>query len=440
MRLCDLRPRGLSPIYAPRMTVPSAFRRFALAAALAAVALPAAAQEQRIVAVVNDEIISNFDMDSRIALSLTSTGAADTPEIRQSMRAQMLRQLIDERLQIQEAKRLGASVPRADLEGALKRIEDANRMPAGALQQVLARAGVPIVALERQIEASLAWQRLVVGRLRAQIEISRDEVDEALARYTQGEPVVEYLLSEIFIAIDNPEQEDDARRTTEDLAARIQARTLPLPVAAQQFSQAASASDGGDIGWVQSGQFDDEIEKALAETEPGRLTPPIRTPAGYYLYAMRERRVLAPASPDDARVDIAQIVFPVPGGSSPADRDAIRALADTVRETVEGCADLERVADELRVPPPVRVADVRVGDLAAAQRDRIRPLKVGETTEPVATDAGFGMAMVCVRNEPQSNLPTASDVEDNLVRQRLDNAARRYLRDLRRVAVVDIRA
>lgn len=422
------------------MPSPAALFRFAVFAALAAAASPAASQEQRIVAVVNDEIISNFDIDSRIGLTLVSTGATDTPEIRQSMRAQMLRQLIDERLQIQEAKRLGASVPRADIEGALKRIEESNRMPTGALKQFLGRSDVPIVALERQIEASLAWQRLVLGRLRAQIEISRDEVDEALARYTQGEPVVEYLLSEIFIAIDNPDQEDDARRTAEDLAARIQSRALPLTVAAQQFSQAASASDGGDIGWVQRGQFDEEIEKVLAETEPGRLTPPIRTPAGFYLYAMRERRVLAPASPDDARVDIAQIVFPVPAGASPADRDAVRALAETVRETVEGCADLERVADELRVPPPVRVAEIRIGDLAAAQRDRIRPLKVGETTEPVATEAGFGMAMVCVRNEPQSNLPTATDIEDNLIRQRLDNAARRYLRDLRRVAVVDIRA
>jgi peptidyl-prolyl cis-trans isomerase SurA len=86
------------------------------------------------------------------------------------------------------------------------------------------------------------------------------------------------------------------------------------------------------------------------------------------------------------------------------------------------------------------VPEVRVGDLAASTRDRIRPLKVGESTEPTASDGGFGMAMVCVRTEPQSNLPTAADIEDNLIRQRLDNAARRYLRDLRRVAVVDIRA
>ncbi len=417
-------------------------RRFAISAAAFAMFAfsTAGAQEQRIVAVVNDDIVSNFDIDGRISLTLVSTGAPDTPDSRQRMRPQILRQLIDERIQIQEAKRLGLTIPKSEIEAAIRRIEEANKLPAGGLDQIFRRAGVPRSAMDRQIEASMVWQRLVTGRLRSQIEVSRDEVDEALARYTQGEPVTEYLLSEIFIAIDNPDQEEDVRRSVDDLVKQLVSGAIPFPVAAQQFSQAASASEGGDIGWVQRGQFDPETEEVLAATEAGRMTLPIRSPSGFYLYGMREKRVLAPASPDDARVDIAQIVFPLPAGATPADRDSVMALVETVRETVQGCADLERVATELRVPAPVRVPEVRIGDLAAATRDRIRPLKVGETTEPTASEGGIGMAMVCVRTEQQSTLQTATDIEDNLIRQRLDNAARRYLRDLRRVAVVDIRA
>ena len=423
------------------MIMTTELRRFALSAAVALLAFsPVLAQEQRIVAVVNDDIVSNFDIDGRIALTLISTGAPDSPDIRQRMRAQILRQLIDERIQIQEAKRLGLTIPKTEIDDAIKRIEQSNKLTPGGLDRILRGAGVPRSAMDRQIEATMAWQRLVNGRLRSQIEVSRDEVDEALARYTQGEPVTEYLLSEIFVAIDNPDQEDDVRRTVDDLVKQLVSGAIPFAVAAQQFSQAASAADGGDIGWVQRGQFDPATEDILATTEPGRMTQPIRSPSGYYLYGMRDKRVLAPASPDDARVDIAQIVLPVPADATPADRDSVIALAETIRETVQGCADLERAASEMRVPAPVREPEVRVGDLAASTRDRIRPLKVGETTEPTVTDGGIGMAMVCVRTEPQSNLPTAADIEDNLIRQRLDNAARRYLRDLRRVAVVDIRA
>lgn len=411
-----------------------------LACALILAGTAARAQEQRIAAVVNDDIVSTYDIDSRIGLTILSTGSPNTPETRQRLRPQILRQIIDERIQLQEAKRLGLTIPRTEIEEAFKRLETANRLPPGGLEQIFRQAGVPRSTMEKQIEAGMAWQRLVSGRLRAQIEVSREEVDEVVAKYTKGEPVTEYLLSEIFIPIDNPDQEDEVRRNVDDLIARLGSGAIPFPVAAQQFSQAASAMEGGDIGWIEKDQLDPEAEGVITAAGPGKMTPAIRTAAGFYIYGIRDQRTLKAASPEDARVDIAQITFPVPEGTSAADRGAIEALAQTVRETVEGCADLDRVAGELRVPPPVRIADVRIGDLAPAMRDRIKSLKVGEASEPAQEGNGYGYVMVCVRTEPQSNVPTAGDVEENLTRQRLDNAARRYLRDLRRVAVVDIRA
>jgi len=417
-----------------------AVRRFALAAALLlAGAAPLAAQEQRIIAVVNTEIVSNFDIDSRIALNFATIQGGASPEARERVRPQVLRQLIDERIQVQEGKRLGVSVSKREIDAQVARLERANGLPPGAVDQILRRAGSSRTALERQIEASIAWGRIVAGRLRPQIEVSQEEIQETLARYSEGEPVTEYLLAEIFLSIDNPDQEAEVERNAEELIARLKGG-LPFPVAAQQFSQAASSNEGGDIGWVQKGQFDEPIEEVLASLEADQVSMPIKTPSGFYIYAMREKRVLAPASPDDALIEIAQMVFPLPPGAAQSDRETVLALAETVRETVEGCADLERVAQELRVPAPTRLAEVRIGDLAADARARIRPLKVGEMTEPAPAPGGVGMTMLCVRQEPKSNLPSAGDIEENLIRQRIDNAARRYLRDLRRVAVIDIRA
>jgi peptidyl-prolyl cis-trans isomerase SurA len=418
--------------------------RFALptlmaAALLIAVGAPLGAQEQRIIAVVNTDIVSNFDIDSRIALNFATVQGGASQETRERVRPQVLRQLIDERIQVQEAKRLGVTVAKREIDAQVARLERNNNLPPGAVEQILRRAGSSRSALERQIEASIAWGRIVAGRLRPQIEVSQEEIDETLARYSQGEPVTEYLLAEIFLSIDNPDQEAETERNAEELIARLQSG-LPFPAAAQQFSQAASANEGGDIGWVQKGQFEDAIEQVLASLDAGQVTLPIKTPSGIYIYAMREKRVLAPASPDDALVEIAQMVFPLPLGAAQSDRETTLALAETVRETVEGCADLERVAQELRVPAPTRLAEVRIGDLAADARARIRTLKVGEMTDPAPAPGGVGMTMLCVRQEPQSNLPSASDIEENLIRQRIDNAARRYLRDLRRVAVIDIRA
>lgn len=397
---------------------------------------PAAAQDQRIVAVVNEDIVTSFDIETRLALMLIGAGGLDSSETRERLRPQILRQLIDERIQMQEARRLGLTISRAELDDFLRRIEQNNNLPAGGLDRVLRQAGATRSALERQIESMQSWQRVVNARLRPQIEIGRDEVQEVLRRYTGGEPVQEYLLAEIFLAVDSPDQEEEVRQRFDDIMSQLRAGT-PFPQLAQRYSQAASAAEAGDIGWIERGTLDDEIEKALENAQPGALAGPARIAGGFYLYILRDRRTIAAPTPEDARVDLAQVVFPA---ASPDEREAARALAEMVRETVQGCADLDRVAREARVPAPQRVSELRVGDLAPDMRARVLPLGVGDTTETFATDRGIAVAMVCVRQDAPSNLPSETDIEEGLGRQRLENAARRYLRDLRRVAVVDIRA
>jgi peptidyl-prolyl cis-trans isomerase SurA len=367
---------------------------------------------------------------------MMGAGPADTPDARTRMRAQVLRQLIDERIQTQEARRLGLSLPRAELDKILRSIEQANNLPQGGLERALRQGGVPLVALERQIEATQSWQRVVSARLRPTVEVGRDEVEDVLRRYQTGEPVQEFQLSEIFLAVDQPDQEDEVRERMEDIIAQLR-RGVPFAVLAQQYSQAASAGDQGDIGWVERETLDPEVSPAIAAAQRGQLVGPVRVAAGFYLYAMRDSRVIAPPRPEDARVDLAQLVFPA---ANPAEREAAKALAEMVRETVQGCADLDRVATEAKIPEPQRIADLRVGDLTPDMRARVKDLGVGESTEVFNTDRGEAVAMICVRTEAQSNVPTETDIEDNLARQRIENAARRYLRDLRRVAVVDIRA
>ncbi len=115
---------------------------FALAAALMAVPVaPLGAQEQRIIAVVNTDIVSNFDVDSRIALNFATIQGGASPEARERVRPQVLRQLIDERIQVQEAKRLGVTVPKRDIDAQIARLERANNLPAGAVDQILRRHG-----------------------------------------------------------------------------------------------------------------------------------------------------------------------------------------------------------------------------------------------------------------------------------------------------------
>lgn len=403
-----------------------------------ALAAPASAQSnaQKIVAVVNDEVISALDITNRMRLTMVSSGLPDNVEIRKRLEPQILRGLIDEKLQVQEATRLNVGVTDEDIEGAIGRIEQSNRMRKGQLSELLTKANVPRQALEQQLRAGIAWQKLIQRRLRAEVTINEEEVQEVLDRIKSKQGSPEFLLSEIFLPIDNPDQEDEVRQNAMNLIQQMQ-RGTSFPAIAQQFSQAASAANGGDIGWVQEGQLDEELETAVKQLRPGEVTPPTRTPGGFYVYGLRGKRTIAGASPDEAVLTLTQLILPARNASEA--RSSMQ-LASTLRESVNGCAELTKAAREARVPPPPEPQRLRLGDVNPQIRDKIRTLKAGEASEPLRAGNAVVLLMACTREDAPSGLPSNEDVQEGLLRQRLDLLARRYLRDLRRQAYVDIRA
>jgi peptidyl-prolyl cis-trans isomerase SurA len=421
------------------MFVRLSFAALAFFACLAAASLHLHAQEtQRIAAVVNDEVISVYDLINRTRLAILSAGLPDTIETRRRLRPQVLRALIDERIQVQEAQRQNISASPEEMEAAVARIEENNRMPRGGLEQVIRRAGIEWSAVQAQVRTNLLWQKLVNRRLRNTLQIGDDEIDEQLERIRAAQGTPEFLLGELFLSVDTPDQEEEVRQAAMGLIDQLR-HGAPFPELARQFSQSASAATGGDIGWVQGSTLEDDIAKAVADTPPGRVTQPIRSVGGYYIYVVRQRRTIAAASPNDAQVSLVQMLLPLEAGAGPAERQSQEQLAEQVRESVSGCADLARVAQELGVPPPADPQKLRVGDIAPRIREIISPLKVGEASAPIRIEQGLLMLMVCVREEAPGNMPSREDISENLLRQRLDLLSRRYLRDLRRAAFVDVR-
>ncbi len=398
-------------------------------------ALPAAAQ-QRIAALVNDEVISVLDIENRVRLIMVTSGMVDSPDTRQRLRGQALRGLVEEKLQLQEAARLGVFANDREVADAIDRIEQANRLPKGQLATILSQAGLGLPALEQQIRPAIAWQKLLQRRIRAQIHVADEEIDELLERLKARQGAPEFLVSEIFLPLDNPEQEEDVRQTGLSLIQQMQ-RGTPFPAIAQQFSRSASASAGGDLGWVQEGQLDPELEAVIKELKPGEVTLPVRTPGGFYIFGLRNRRQPTAPTPDDAVLALTQLVFPA---RTAQELGAAQQLAQSARTTIADCASLARLANELRIAAPAEPRSLRLGDVNPAIRDAVRPLRAGQTTEPIRAGDTLVVRVVCARQDPPSALPSREDAEDILVRQRLQLLARRYLRDLRRQANVEIRS
>src|SRR5215813_6655295 len=245
--------------------------------------------ETRIAAVVNDEVISVADLQSRIKMVMLSSNFADSPETRQRIAAQVLRTIVDEKLQMQEAKRQNVTATEDEIKKGVSQIEKQNNMQSGQLDAVLKAHGIDRAALVDQLTASIVWAKLV-RRLVAQSNVvSDEEIDDASKRIKESADEPQSRVAEIFLAVDNPAQEDEMRRLAEKLSEQMRSGAR-FSAVAQQFSQSATAAVGGDIGWIRPDQLAPEIGKAVAQLRPGQLSQPIRSGGGFYLLLVLERR------------------------------------------------------------------------------------------------------------------------------------------------------
>jgi peptidyl-prolyl cis-trans isomerase SurA len=412
---------------------------FLLVSILAAAGNPAAAQRvQRIAAIVNDEVVSVYDLESRMHLIIASSGLQPTEQLRERLTRQVLRGLVDERLRLQEAKRRNVPVTSSNLERAVTLIEEQNRLSKGGLDEFMKKNGIPRDTMMDQLRAQIAWSKLVNRQLRPRITIGDDEIDETLARIKERQGELEYRISEILLTVDRPEQDAEIRRTAGRLVDELR-KGARFAAVAQQFSQAASASTGGDLGWIQAGALGEELAKRVPAMKEGEIVGPFATPGGIQVIRLDGKRRAHEASEDDVSVTLNQIMLPLPRDASPETLEAQTDFARTISTTVSGCADMARAAKEANIPGSPELGKLRLRDLSPTIRSAIQGLAVDKPSEPVKTPAGIAVLMVCDREEPENTLPKREEIETRLLETRLGMMARRYMRDLRNAAVVDLR-
>jgi len=405
---------------------------------LLALVAGARAQETRISAIVNDDVVSLSDLANRIQLVIRSSNLPDNQTTRDRVSAQVLRSLIDEKLELQEAKRLNVTVSQDDINQALGRIEQQNNMPKGGLDQYLAQAGISRASLVDQLTASLAWGKLVRNRLLQEVTISDEEISDELKRMKENAGVPQNRVSEIFLAVDDPRQDAEVKHAAERLIDQIRGGTR-FAIVAQQFSQSPTAAVGGDVGWVTPEQLPPQLGEAIQKMKPGEMSYPIRTTAGYYLLYLLDRKAPGQADPGQTVLSLVEVVLPLASSASPTEQQQVMAQAQEITSTAKSCGELAKIGRD-RAPESSReIPEIKAADLPAGLRDAVLKLGVAEASKPLPFGGGIGVVMVCDRKEPANALPSREEVQELLARQRLDALARRYLRDLRRSAYVDIR-
>jgi len=405
----------------------------------AGLATAAGGQEsQNIAAVVNDEIISAYDLEQRVTLALVSSGAPNTEEQRARARESVLRGLIDETLQMQAAKSKGVEIPDQEVSDAVGRIAEGNNIPPDQFTAFLGQAGVARRTLEQQIRTQLAWQKVVGKELGPRIAVGQESIDEAInrAKANIGQP--EVLISEIFLAVDATVDEPKVKHQAEDIVKEVRGGS-PFRLLARQYSQATTAATGGDLGWVGPGQLPEDVEKAISRMQTATVSDPIRAGGGYYIIGLRDKRQVSSFDPTLVKLDLKQIIMPIAPPEDQAASDATLAEAKKVVAEIRGCGDLTSVAKRHGGSAKDEPGKVTLADVQGTYRNLIEPLGAGQAGAPAKNGSAYQIIVVCSRENPTTSGPSRDTITDQLEQSQLNMLSRRYLRDLRRDATIETR-
>ncbi|HEX8389311.1 MAG TPA: peptidylprolyl isomerase, partial [Sphingomonas sp.] len=247
-------------------------------------------------AIVNETVITGTDVDQRIALIEAANNTKIAGEDRDRLKLQVLRQLIDETLQIQEAKAAEITITQAELDQSFTRIAANFKQQPAQFREFLRQAGSSERSMRRQIEGELAWQRYLRRRVEPFVAVGDLEVKSILDRLEQSKGTTEYNVREIYLSAPGGREAEvaaNARRVIEELRKGQQ----PFDYFARNFSEATTRSTGGDLGWVRGETLPSELAQAVAEMQPGQVAGPIEVPGGFSILFLADKRQVLTADP-----------------------------------------------------------------------------------------------------------------------------------------------
>ncbi|PZP55969.1 MAG: rotamase [Micavibrio aeruginosavorus] len=249
-----------------------------------------AAGNEGIAVVVNSDAITNSDVDERMKMIAASTGIANNPDMMDKLRPQIIDMLVDEELKMQEARALKIKVSKAEIDGGFEEIAKNNNIPAEQFRQMIEKSGIRMSTMNDQIEAQIAWGKVVAAKIRPKVEVSDSDIDSEIDKLKAKMGQAQYRVAQIYLPVNDAGKEKDIVNFATKLVAQLRQQPEAFGKAAQQFSQAPGAKKGGDMGWIEKGQMPSEVDAVLDTLGPNQISDPIKSQNAYYILTVNEKR------------------------------------------------------------------------------------------------------------------------------------------------------
>jgi len=357
------------------------------------------------------------------------------------LKQQITRQLIDEKLRMQEVQRRKIVVPDKAIADSIHDIESRNGLPPGALQQKLSAGGVAFRTLIDQLRTQLGWTQVLKEQLGDQAKLTDAEVadQQRLLAAQIGKP--EYRVGEIFIPVEDPAALPDAQRFAETVISELRAGA-PFPVVAAQFSQNQTALQGGALGWVQPNQLDAEVARLVAEMPVGAISNPVKVPGGFSIVTLQGKREIGREI--GTVLSLRQVFLPFTSALNPqAPTEQQKQALEKARgisASVHSCEQMEQVAKDNNSPRAADPGEVNLDTVNPPTfRQVLANIPLSRATEPVVTSDGIAVLIVCSRDQKNLAQQSKEEIQVQLLNERVELLSRQLLANLRRRATIDLR-
>lgn len=400
---------------------------------------PAFAQQSvlRIVAIVNDDVISMFDLEARARLAVI-IGKLDNSALNdRRFVMQVLRDLIDEKLKKQEAERLNIRANKRDIDREIASIAASSNLSPNQFFDALNARGITEETYRDYIGVQVQWLKVARRQLRRQVQINDDDIDDELASLVEAANQPQKKLYEIFLETPEPDLDTEIRRTAVQIIEQFR-QGSPFPDLARTFSNGSSASQGGALGWVAPSQLRPELQKEAEDLGPGEISDPIQTFTGYYLLYVEDQRQQT-ADPNESRLNIVQLSLAVSQNATETERSTAIATLDPERRSIQSCPDALALGDRLANARATRIPDIRLGDMNQQLKEAVLTARAGDVVGPIVSARSVALVTICERSDAGISLPSREEILNRIGSERMELLGRRYLRDLRRDAFIDIR-
>ncbi len=387
-------------------------------------------------AIVNGEVITQTDVDQRVALMAIANGGSIPADELDRLRQQVLRNLIDETLQIQAAKAAEIQVSDADVDKTVARVAGNVNQTPEQMAEYLKANGSSIRSIRRQILGEISWRRLQSAKIESGISVGDEEVKAVIARLEASKGTEEFRVGEIFLA-STPANSEQVMANARRILGQLQ-QGASFVGYARQFSEASTAAVGGDLGWVRPEQLPEQLSSAVRNLNPGQVAI-VGVPGGVSIVAVQDKRKVLTADPRSAELNLKQVSVTFPAGTSRQVAEPIVARFAEAAQNVGGCGGAEKMAADFN-GEVVQSDGVKMRELPPALQEMMLPMQVGQATRPFGSlEEGVRVLVICGRDEIDPSMPTYDQVLAQMNEERVNLRARRYLRDLRRDAIIDFR-